>query len=152
MVAVSDGTAWSSGATGMAWDTDIDARPRPIANKDTTAIFMTFLPIGTRPYWHATKMTLLKQALMSWFWTTSPMMAPVMVMPVTMAPMVMVPVVVMPVMVMPMHQHGLHLIYFALRDDRRLNVDHSGHAQRVARDRRYGRSLCARSQQDRARD
>lgn len=92
-------------------------------------------------------MTLLKQALMSWFWTTSPMMAPVMVMPVTMVPMVMVPVVVM-----PMHQHGLHLIDFALRDDRRLNVDHSGHAQRVARDRRYGRSLCARSQQDRARD
>jgi hypothetical protein len=75
------------------------------------------------------------------------MMAPVMVVPV-----MMVPVVVVPMMVMPMHQHGLHLIDFALRDDRRFNVDHSWHGQRVARDRRHGRSLCARSQQDRAGD
>jgi hypothetical protein len=76
------------------------------------------------------------------------MMMPVMMMPAVVTPVVMVPVTVM----MPTHLHGLHLIDFALRDDRRFNVDHSGHRQRVARDRRYGRSLCAHSQQDRARD
>jgi hypothetical protein len=40
MVAVSAAAAWSSGATGMACDADIDARPRPTANKDTARIFM----------------------------------------------------------------------------------------------------------------
>jgi hypothetical protein len=72
--------------------------------------------------------------------------------PVTVMPMMTVPAVVVPVMVMPAYLHGLHLIDFVLRDDRRLNVYHSRHGRCVARDRRYGRSLCARSQQDRARD
>ena len=80
------------------------------------------------------------------------MMAPMMVMPVTVVPMVMMPVVMVPVVMMPTHLHRLHLIDFALRDDRRFNVDHSGHGQRVARDRRYGRSLRAHGQQDHARD
>jgi hypothetical protein len=55
-------------------------------------------------------------------------------------------------MVMPMHLHGLNLIDFVLRHDRRLNVYQSRYGRRVARDRRYGRSLRARSQQDRTRD
>ena len=80
------------------------------------------------------------------------MMAPVMVMPVVTVPAVVTPVAVVPVMVMPAHLHGLHLIDFVLRDDRRLNVYHSRHGRHVARDRRYGSRLCARSQQDRARD
>ena len=75
-----------------------------------------------------------------------------MVMPVMTVPAVVTPVVVVPVMVVPAHLHGLHLIDFVLRDDRRLNVYHSRHGRCVARDRRYGRSLCARSQQDRACD
>ena len=84
------------------------------------------------------------------------MVMPVMTVPaVVVTPVMVVPVAMMPVMmvtVVPTHLHGLHLIDFALRDDRRLNVDHSGQSQRVARDRRYGRGLCARCQQDRARD
>ena len=84
------------------------------------------------------------------------MMAPVMVMPVPVVPVTTMPAVVTPVVmvvtVMPTHLHGFQPIDFALRDDRRFNVDQSGHGQRVARDRRYGRGLCARSQQDRARD
>jgi hypothetical protein len=74
------------------------------------------------------------------------------VVPVMMVPVVMTPVVVVPVMVMPMHLHGLNLIDFVLRHDRRLNVYQSRYGRRVARDRRYGRSLRARSQQDRTRD
>ena len=80
------------------------------------------------------------------------MMAPVVVVPVMMMPAVVTPVVMVPVMVMPAHLHGLHLIDFVLRDDRRLNACDSRHTRRVARDRRYGSSLCARSQQDRACD
>ena len=80
------------------------------------------------------------------------MMAPVVVVPVMMMPAVVTPVVMVPVVVMPAHLHGLHLIDFVLRDDRRLNACDSRHARRVARDRRYGSSLCARSQQDRARN
>ena len=80
------------------------------------------------------------------------MTAPMPVVPVMMMPAVVTPVMVVPMIVVPTHLHGLHLIDFALRDDRRLNVDHSGQSQRVARDRRYGRGLCARCQQDRARD
>ena len=72
---------------------------------------------------------------------------PMMVVPVMMAPMVAVPVVVMPA-----HLHGLHLIDFVLRDDRRLNACDSRHGRRMARDRRYGSSLGARSEQDRACD
>jgi predicted RNA polymerase sigma factor len=75
-----------------------------------------------------------------------------MMVPMPVVPVMMMPVAVVPMMVVPAHLHGLHLIDFALRDDRRLNVYHSGHSQRVARDQRYGRGLCARSQQDRARD
>jgi hypothetical protein len=86
-----------------------------------------------------------------------PFVSPMTVMPVTMVPAMMMPAVVtpvavVPVMVMPAHLHGLHLIDFVLRDDRRLNVYHSRHGRHVARDRRYGSRLCARSQQDRARD
>jgi hypothetical protein len=40
MVVLSLDAAWSSGATGMALATDIDARPRPIAKKDAARIFM----------------------------------------------------------------------------------------------------------------
>jgi hypothetical protein len=40
MVAVSAAAAWSSGATGMACEADIDARPRQIANKGTARIFI----------------------------------------------------------------------------------------------------------------
>jgi len=76
---------------------------------------------------------------------------PVMMMPVVVTPVVVVPVVVVPVMVMPMHLHGLNLIDFVLRNDRRLNV-YNRHGRRAARDRRYGSSLCTRSQQDRTRD
>ena len=78
--------------------------------------------------------------------------APVTVMPVMAVPAVVTPVTVVPVAVMPAHLHGLHLIDFILRHDRRLNVDNSRHGRCVTRDRRYGRSLCARSQQDRARN
>ena len=80
------------------------------------------------------------------------MTAPMPVVPVMMMPAVVTPVMVVPMIVVPTHLHGLHLIDFALRDDRRLNVYHSGQSQRVARYRRYRRGLCARSQQDRARD
>jgi hypothetical protein len=74
-------------------------------------------------------------------------MAPVVVVPVVVMPMAM-----MPVMAMIMHLQGLHLVDFVLRYDCRLHVCHSRHSQRVARDRRYGCSLCAHSQQDRARN
>jgi hypothetical protein len=37
---VSADTVWSSGATGIARDTDIAARPRPMANADAAKIFM----------------------------------------------------------------------------------------------------------------
>ena len=80
------------------------------------------------------------------------MMAPMVVVPVMMMPALMTPVVVVPVVVMPAHLHGLHLIDFVLRDDRRLNACDSRHGRRMARDRRYGSSLRARSQQDRACD
>ena len=80
------------------------------------------------------------------------MMAPVVVVPVMMMPAVVTPVVMVPVVVMPAHLHGLHLIDFVLRDDRRLNACDSRHARRVARDRRYGSSLRTPRQQDRARD
>ena len=80
------------------------------------------------------------------------MMAPVVMVPVMTMPAVVTPVVVVPVVMMPAHLHGLHLIDFVLRDDRRLNACDSRHARRMARDRRYGSSLCARSQQDRACD
>jgi hypothetical protein len=48
MVAVSAAAAWSSGATGIALDAEIDARPRPIANKDTAIIFMDIPFYGLR--------------------------------------------------------------------------------------------------------
>lgn len=80
------------------------------------------------------------------------MMAPMTVVPAMMMPAVVTPVAVVPVMVMPAHLHGLHLIDFVLRHDRRFNVCHGRHDRRVARDRRYGSSLRARSEQDRARD
>jgi hypothetical protein len=80
------------------------------------------------------------------------MMAPVVVVPVMMMPAVVTPVVMVPMVVMPAHLHGPHLIDFVLRDDRRLNACDSRHARRTARDRRYGSSLRARSQQDRACD
>jgi hypothetical protein len=86
--------------------------------------------------------------------TTSPMavMAPVAVVPVMTVPAVVTPVTMVPVAVMPAHLHGLHLIDFILRHDRRLNVDNSRHGRRLARDRRYGSSLCACGKQDRACD
>jgi hypothetical protein len=39
--------AWSSGASGIAFDADTAARPRQIANADATSIFMgaSFLSI-----------------------------------------------------------------------------------------------------------
>ena len=80
------------------------------------------------------------------------MVAPVVVVPMMTVPAVVTPVVMVPVVVMPAHLHRLHLIDFVLRDDRRLNACDSRHARRMARDRRYGSSLCARSQQDRACD
>jgi hypothetical protein len=40
MVAASVAAAWSSGATGMAWEADIDARPMPIANKEAARILI----------------------------------------------------------------------------------------------------------------
>jgi hypothetical protein len=40
MAAVSVAAAWSSGATGMAFEADIDARAMPIANKDAVRIFI----------------------------------------------------------------------------------------------------------------
>jgi hypothetical protein len=80
------------------------------------------------------------------------MVAPVVMVPVMMVPAVVTPVVVVPVVVMPAHLHGLHLIDFVLRNDRRLNVCDSRHGRRMARDRRHGSSLCAYSQQDRACD
>ena len=80
------------------------------------------------------------------------MVAPVVMVPVMMVPAVVTPVVVVPVVVMPAHLHGLHLIDFVLRDDRLINICDSRHGRRMARDRRYGSSLRARSQQDRARD
>jgi hypothetical protein len=80
------------------------------------------------------------------------MVAPVVVVPMMTVPAVVTPVVMVPVVVMPAHLHGLDLIDFVLRNDRRLNACDSRHARRMARDRRYGSSLCARSQQDRACD
>lgn len=50
----------------------------------------------------------------------------------TVMPVPVVTPVVVPVMVMPAHLHGLHLIDFVLRDDRRLNVCHSRHGRHVA--------------------
>jgi hypothetical protein len=58
MVAVSAAAAWSSGATGMACEAEIDARPRPMANKDTATIFM-----GIPFCWYTMKMIPLKNAL-----------------------------------------------------------------------------------------
>jgi hypothetical protein len=58
MVAVSLAAARSSGATGMADEADIDARPRPIANKDTVTIFM-----GIPFCWYAMKLFSIKLAL-----------------------------------------------------------------------------------------
>jgi|ERR1700733_12059346 hypothetical protein len=80
------------------------------------------------------------------------MVAPVVVVPMMTVPAVVTPVVMVPVVVMPAHLHGLHLIDFVLRNDRRLNACDNRHARCMARDRRYGSSLCARSQQDRACD
>ena len=80
------------------------------------------------------------------------MVAPVVVVPMMTVPAVVTPVVMVPVVVMPAHLHGLHLIDFVLRNDRRLNACDNPHARCMARDRRYGSSLCARSQQDRACD
>ena len=40
MIAVSLEAAWSSGTTGMAFDTDIDARPTATANTVAAIIFM----------------------------------------------------------------------------------------------------------------
>src|SRR5580658_2094024 len=80
------------------------------------------------------------------------MMTPVPVVPAMMMPAVVTPVAVVPVMVMPAHLHGLHLIDFVLRDDRRLDAYRGRHGRHLTRDWRYGSSLCARSQQDRARD
>jgi hypothetical protein len=83
------------------------------------------------------------------------MVMPVMTVPaVVVTPVMVVPVAMMPVMmvtVVPTHLHGLHLIDFALRDNRWFNVDHSRY-KCVARNRGYGRSLCAHSEKDRARD
>ena len=75
-----------------------------------------------------------------------------MMVPMPVVPVMMMPVAVVPMMVVPAHLHGLHLIDFVLRDDRRLNACDSRHGRRMARDRRYGSSLCARCQQDRACD
>ena len=80
------------------------------------------------------------------------MVAPVVVVPMMTVPAVVTPVVMVPVVVMPAHLHGLDLIDFVLRNDRRLNACDNRHARCMARDRRYGSSLCARSQQDRACD
>ena len=77
--------------------------------------------------------------------------APVMVVPVMVVPVMMMPVMVM-VVVMPVHLHGLHLINFVLRHDRRLNAYQGRHARRLGRDRRYRCSLCGSSKQDRACD
>ena len=65
-------------------------------------------------------------------------------------PMMTVPAMMMPVVMMPAHLHRLDLIDFVLRHDRRLNACDSRHGRRMARDRRYGSSLRARIQQDRA--
>lgn len=76
---------------------------------------------------------------------------PVTVVPVMAMPAVVTPVAVVPVMVaMPAHLHGLHLVDFVLRHDRRLNVCHGRHGDCLGRDRRHGCGLCSCSKQDRA--
>jgi hypothetical protein len=82
------------------------------------------------------------------------MMAPVVVVPTMMVPVAVMPMMVIPMMMVPVtvmmvaHLHGLHLIDFVLRHDRRNN----GYRRRYCRrlDRRHGRSLCACSKQERA--
>jgi hypothetical protein len=100
--------------------------------------------------WYAVKVDQLKGAL------PMTVVAPMMVMPVVTMPVVtmpaMVPVAMMPVMVMPTYLHRPHLIDFVLRHDRRLDTCDCRHDRRMARDRRYGRSLGACRQQDRAGD
>ena len=63
----------------------------------------------------------------------------------------MMPVAV-PAMVIPAYLYRLHLVDFALRHDRRFDVSHRRYGRRLARERRYGSSLCACSKHDRARD
>ena len=81
---------------------------------------------------------------------------PVVVVPMTVVPMMpmavmpMVPVMVVPVMMMPAHLHGLHLVDFVLRHDCRLNGNRRRNDRRTHR--RYRRSLCGCSKQERARD
>src|ERR1700733_199181 len=70
--------------------------------------------------------------------------------PVVLVAEMTMPAVVEAVVLSPASPCARHLIDFVLRDDRRLNACDSRHGRRMARDRRYGSSLRARSPQDRA--
>jgi hypothetical protein len=48
MVAAPVTVARSSGATGMAWEAGIDARPIPIANKEAASIFIGIPSVSAR--------------------------------------------------------------------------------------------------------
>ncbi|HET7889725.1 MAG TPA: hypothetical protein VFL62_26130 [Bradyrhizobium sp.] len=78
------------------------------------------------------------------------MVPPVPVAPMPVMPVMAMPVTMMPMTVMPVHLHRLHLIDFVLGNDGRVDADRRRHARRKSR--RHGRSLCAYSQQDRARN
>jgi hypothetical protein len=115
----------------MAWEADIDAKPMPIANKEAASIFIGIPFCWVRGEIICGQITCLPSSV-------TVVVPPVTVVPVTMMPVMAVPAVVtpvtmMPVTVMPAHLHGLHMIDFVLRHDRRLNVCHGRH---LSRDRR----------------
>lgn len=91
-------------------------------------------------------------------WINSPMvmMAPVPVvptmMPAVVAPVTVVPMAVVPMMMMPTHLHGLQLVDFLLRNDRRHDIRRCRHGRCLSRDRRHRSSLCAGPKHDRPQD
>jgi hypothetical protein len=147
MIEVSLGAAWSSGTTGMAFDTDIDARPTVTANRDAAIIFMS-IPFDVP--------ALKNDLSIKYGYATSPVVTvPMAVMPVVMIPAAMpapmmpammipatVPAAVVPVMMMPADLHRLELVDLRLRHHGQLKVCRA-HRHRGGRNRRQGGGLRA---------
>jgi hypothetical protein len=110
---VSADTDWSSGATGMAFDAEIAARLRPMANADAARIFTGF------PFLLLCNETTIPNYANTA--TTEPpiaspaMTAPVMAVPAMAAPSPMTPVPVPMPVVAPADLFGLEAIHLVCR-------------------------------------
>ena len=152
---VSAEAAWSSGATGIACDADIAARPTPTANKDAARNFIDLpFPVRRNTIRDHTK---IEDRLPK----SSPVTAPVPVAPMTSMPMAVTPAPVttvpMPVpmavpmpVVAPTHFFRLETIDLLLPDDGGFRCFAKRGLRR--RDRRQHCGLRARGQRSGARN